>query len=139
MINTISQEDINIFSSDPAGVKEQPPSPYYADGVEVSYTAPAKWWNWLWNTITTFFTGSKADRQDILAELKNVLSAASISPDAADSGQIAKAADKICYDTIQAYDEKEITEEIDGVQVTHKVNQPYVVGHTLYIPDTELL
>ena len=139
MISTLAQEDINIFSSDPTGVKEQPPSPYYADGVEVSYTAPAKWWNWLWNTITTFFTGSKADRQNILTEFLNILSAASITPNSADNHQLSKAVDTVCYDTTQAYDEEEITEIIDGVSVTHKVNQPYVVGHTLYIPETELL
>ena len=139
MINALTQEDINIFSSDPAGVKEQPGSPYYADGVEVGYTAPAKWWNWLWNTITTFFTGSKADRQNILTELKNVLSAAAIVPSNNDNYQLSKAVDKVCYNTTQAYDEEEVTETIGGVSVTHKVNQPYVTGNTLYLPDTELL
>lgn len=139
MINVLSQEDISIFSSDPAGVKEQPGSPYYAEGVEVGYTAPAKWWNWLWNAITTFFTGSKADRQNILTELKSVLSAASIVPDGASTNQLSKAVDKVCYDTIEDYDEEEVTETIGGVSVTHKANQPYVVGNTLYLPDTELL
>ncbi len=139
MINALTQEDINIFSSDPAGVKEQPGSPYYVDGVEVGYTAPAKWWNWLWNTITTFFTVSKADRQNIFTELKNILSVASIIPDSSDNHQLTKAVDKVCYDTTEDYDEEEITEEIDGELVTHKVNQPYVVGHTLYVPNTELL
>ena len=139
MISALTQEDISIFSSDPAGVKEQPGSPYYADGVEVGYTAPAKWWNWLWNTITTFFTGSKADRQNILTELKNVLSAATIVPSSNDNYQLSKAVSKVCYNTIQAYDEEEVTETIGGVSVTHKVNQPYVAGNTLYLPDTELL
>lgn len=139
MINALSQEDITTFSSDPAGTKEQPGSPYYADGVDVGYTAPAKWWNWLWNTITTFFIGSKADRQDILTELKNVLSAASIVPDGTSTNQLSKAVDTVCYNTIESYDEEEITEVIDGVTVTHKVNQPYVVKNTLYLPDTELL
>lgn len=139
MISTLAQEDINIFSSDPAGTKEQPGSPYYADGVEVGYTAPAKWWNWLWNTITTFFTGSKADRQNILDEFLNILSAASITPNSADNHQLSKAVNAVCYDTVQAYDEEEITEVIGGVSVTHKANQPYVVGYTLYIPETELL
>lgn len=139
MISALTQEDINIFSSDPAGVKEQPGSPYYTDGVEVGYTAPAKWWNWLWNAITTFFTGSKADRQNILTECLNVLSSASIVPSASDNHQLSKAVDKVCYDTVQAYDQADITETIGGVSVTHKVNQPYVIGNTLYLPDTELL
>ena len=139
MLNALAQEDIDIFSSDPAGVKEQPGSPYYADGVEVGYTAPAKWWNWLWNVITTFFTGSKADRQNILTELKNVLSAASISPDSSDAYQLHRATGIISYNAVSTYDQAEITETIGGVPVTHKVNQPYVIGNTLYLPDTELL
>lgn len=139
MINTLTQEDINIFSSDPTGVKEQPGSPYYANGVQVSYTAPAKWWNWLWNTITTFFTGSKSDRLNILNELKNVLNTAGISPDSTDNGQLAEAVGDVCLMQDGVYDNRTITEVIDGVSVTHKVNQPYVVGHTMYLPDTELL
>ena len=72
-------------------------------------------------------------------ELLNVLSSASIAPSDSDTHQLSKGIDKVSYNKCSAYDNEEITEEIDGVMVTHKVNQPYVVGHTLYIPDTELL
>ena len=139
MQNAVTQDDIDIFSSDPAGVKEQPPNPYYQDGVEVGYTAPGKWWNWLWNKITSFLSASKADRVSMLTELKNVLASASITPDSAENGQLAEAVDIVCYNETGAYDNREVTEEIGGVSVTHKINQPYVVGHTLYIPDTEML
>lgn len=139
MINTLSQEDIDIYSSDPSGVKEQPGSPFYSEGVDVGYTAPAKWWNWLWNIITTIFTNGKADRQNVLTELTNALSSASIVPDSSNNKQLSKAVNVLCYNTAEAYDNEEVTEEIDGVLVTHKANQPYVVGHKLYIPDTELL
>ena len=135
----IAQEDMSVFSSDPAGVKERPGSPYYADGVDVGYTAPAKWWNWLWNHVTAWLTDSKADRTAMRTEMANVLTAASVSPSDSDSHQLSKAVNTVSYNTVEAYDTKEVTEEIGGVEVTHKKNQPYVISHTLYIPDTELL
>ena len=139
MVGELSQEDIDIYSADAAGEKEIPGSPYYTDGVDVGYTAPAKWWNWFWNKITTFLTNSKSDKNALLTEAKNLLSAASIAPSAAATHQLSDATDKVSYGVCVAYHDAEITEEIDGVMVTHKVNQPYVVGYTLYIPDTELL
>lgn len=126
-----TQEDIDIFSSDPTGVKEIPEDPYYQDGVDVGYTAPAKWWNWLWNKITSILMAHKADWLNMTSEMTNTLSTASITPDSGDSHQLSKATNQIAYDTCGAYDNA----EEDG----HKVNQPYVIGHTLYIPDTELL
>lgn len=139
-MQTVStQEDINIFSSDSTGVKERPESPYYQDGVDVGYTAPAKWWNWLWNKITSIFTAHKADWNSMTSEMTNTLSAASITPDSSDSHQLSKAVNQIAYDVCDDYDNETVTEEIGGVEVTHTANQPYVIGHTLYIPDTELL
>ena len=139
-MNTVAtQEDIAIFSSDPAGVKERPGSSNYQNGVDVGYTAPAKWWNWLWNKITSILTAHKADWNSMTSEMANTLSAASITPDSSDTHQLSKAVNQIAYDTCDDYDNEEVTETIGGVEVTHKKNQPYVVGHTLYIPDTELL
>ena len=119
------------FASDPAAVIDKPGNLYYADGVDVNYTAPAKWWNWLWNHISAWLASSKTDRTSMATEMQNVLSAASITPSGSDSHQLSKAIDTVAYDTIEAYDNA----EEDG----HKINQPYVIGHTLYIPDTELL
>ena len=128
-----------VFSSDPAGVKEIPGSPYYTDGVDVGYTAPAKWWNWLWNHITAWLKDSKADKANMQSEMLNVLLVASIAPSASEEHQLSEGVDSIAYDTTERYDAAEVTEVIGGELVTHKVNQPYVVGYTLYIPDTELL
>lgn len=128
-----------VFSSDPTGVKERPADGYYSGGVNVGYTAPAKWWNWLWNHISAWLKDSKADREAVNAELLNALSTGDITPDSADAHQLSRAVEAIAYSAPEAYDNEEITEEIDGVMVTHKVNQPYVVGYTLYIPETELL
>jgi hypothetical protein len=139
-MNTIAtQEDIAIFSSDPSGVKERPGNSNYQNGVDVGYTAPAKWWNWLWNKITSILTSHKADWNSITTEMANTLSAASVTPDATDEHQLTKAVNQISYGVSEDYDNEEITETIGGVEVTHKKNQPYVVGFTVYIPTTELL
>ena len=129
----------SVFSSDPLGVKEKPEGTHYANGVAVGYTAPAKWWNWLWNHITAWLRDSKIDKTNIRTEMLNTLTAGELSPENEEMHQFSGAIDNISYDTADDYDNEEITEEIDGVMVTHKVNQPYVVGHTLHIPNTELL
>ena len=127
------------FASDPAAVIDKPGYPYYTNGVDVNYTAPAKWWNWLWNHISAWLSSSKADRTAMSEEMNNVLTAASILPNRNQTRQLSQAISMNCYTDYANYDTEEITEEIGGVEVTHKVNQPYVIGHTLYIPDTELL
>lgn len=141
MQNTVAQEEFTqgTFSSDPTVDKEQPGSPYYANGVDVGYTAPAKWWNWFWNKLTLFMNSSRSDRLNMLTEMKSVLTAASVVPDAAKDNQLLGAVKDVCTNRCGIYDNEEVTEEIDGVMVTHKANQPYVVGYKLYIPDTELL
>jgi hypothetical protein len=73
------------------------------------------------------------------SEMANTLSAASITPDSSDTHQLSKAVNQIAYGVCDDYDNETVTEEIGGVEVTHMANQPYVIGHTLYIPDTELL
>jgi hypothetical protein len=125
------EEPSATFASDPAAVVDKPGYPYYGNGVDVGYTAPAKWWNWLWNHISAWLGTSKADRTNMVAEIQNTLSAASIQPSASDSHQLSKSVDIITYGTSVGHNEA----EEDG----HKVNQPYVVGHTLYIPESELL
>jgi hypothetical protein len=127
------------FASDPQAVIEKPGNPYYQDGVDVGYTAPAKWWNWLWNHISAWLAASKTDRTAMQTEMLNVLSAASITPSSSNDHQLSKGIDGVCYNTCDAYNNEETAETIGGVEVTHKVNQPYVVGYTLYIPESELL
>lgn len=146
MVTVLEQEnfpnpssDPVVFATDPTAIIEKPGNPYYQDGVDVGYTAPAKWWNWLWNHISAWLKDSKADRQSMETEMANTLSAASITPSSSDTHQLSKAVNQIAYNTCDDYDNEEVTETIGGVEVTHKKNQPYVIGHTLYIPDTELL
>ena len=139
MYDTLEQQDIDVFSSDEAGTKERPDGVHYRNGVDIGYTAPAKWWNWFWNHITAWLGASKTDRNSLILEMKNVLTSVGISTAASFSHQLSEAVDATGHTVCQEYDDEEITEEIGGVMVTHSKNKPYVVGHTLYIPDTELL
>lgn len=146
MFNTLEQENFpnpssasQTFAFDPQAVIEKPGTSRYLSGVDVGYTAPAKWWNWLWNHISAWLSDSKADRAAMAEETNNVLTAASILPKHNYERQLSQSISINCYADYTDYDNEEVTEEIGGVEVTHKVNQPYVVGHTLYIPDTELL
>ena len=131
MQGTATQEDISIYSSDPSGDKTQPPVPYYAAGVEVNYTAPGPWWNWLWNKITSILTAHKSDWNSMTTEMANLLDGVNMSPVAYDRHQMSRAASETAFKVCEEYNDA----EEDG----HKVNQPDVIGHTLYIPDTELL
>lgn len=135
MDTTLTQEDISVFCTDPTSPKEQPGTTDYGNGVEVQYTAPAKWWNWFWNIITSWFTHHKADNEDILSEEENLLSAADITPAPADNHQIAKSIHTIAEDNAETYDLETTTDEF----VERYVNRPYVSGDTIVLPDTELL
>lgn len=135
MNTVLSQQDINVFASDPQADKEQPGSSYYASGVEVRYTAVGKWWNWLWNTLTSWFTKHKADIQSMITEQVNLLSAAGLTPDATSNHQLATGYGNIAESYAEVYDNETIVE--DGVE--RPVNKPYVVGGTIVLPSTELL
>ena len=132
---TLTQEDIGIFASDPQADKEQPSAANYANGVEVRYTAVGKWWNWLWNHITSWFTRHKADEQSLIAEQVNLLSAAGLTPDASSSHQLTTSYGNIAEAYAEVHDSETVV--VDGVE--RPVNKPYVVGGTIVLPTTELL
>lgn len=134
MVTSFAQEAIGIFASDEAAVKESPGAEY-DNGVKVQYTAPGKWWNWLWNKITGWFNASLSDKQSIVTEMSNVLSDAVITPDAGNSHQLTESVKAIAYKHAQQHDEATTTE--GGVE--RPVNKPYVSGRVIVLPDTELL
>lgn len=121
----IANQAPTVFASDPASVKDRPSNALYRSGVEVNYTAPAKWWNWLFNHITEWLKTSKEDRDNVKTELLNTLSAGSIIPNADVDTQLNSAVKRIAYN-------KCFTHDADD-------NAPYVEGYTLYLPETELL
>lgn len=135
---TLSQEDIDIYATSDQAPKEIPGSPYYRDGVEVGFKAPAKWFNWMFNKITTLLTELKADKHSINTELGYTISSASITADASNTHQLSKAVDVKSLDVVVGYVEEEVTEEVEGQTVTHLKNRPFVVGSKLFLPDTEL-
>lgn len=134
MDTSFAQEAIGIFASDPAATKESP-GDEYSNGVKVQFTAPAKWWNWLWNKITAWFNTSLTDKQDIEDEVVNLLSDAGFVPDASNDHQITESVNAIAYRYAETYDEEVTTTE----GTTRPVNRPYVSGTTIVLPDTELL
>lgn len=121
----VANQPATVFSSDPEGVKERPSNALYRAGVEVNYTSPAKWWNWLFNHITNWLKVSKEDKSSINTELLNVLSAGSVTPSATANNQLNTAVKRIAYTQCTEHDSDE--------------NAPYVEGYTLYLPETELL
>lgn len=135
MVSTLAQEDINVFGSDQQTVKEKPSDTLYADGVEVQYTAPAKWWNWLWNALTSWLTNHKADNQSMITEETNLLTSAGKTPSSSDSHQLSQ-----CFEEItEAYAETYDNETVEEVGYERYVNKPYVSGAVVVLPDTELL
>lgn len=134
MNTSFTQEAIGIFASDPAATKESPGTEYDY-GVKVQFTAPGKWWNWLWNKITAWFNASLADKQYLVTEVTNVLTDAEVTPDAENEHQLTESVQKIAYRYAQQHDEATVT--VGGV--TRPVNRPYVSGGVIFLPDTELL
>ena len=141
MDTVLTQQDIpeqggsRVFASDPATNKERPGSPYYDEGVEVRYTAPEPWWNWFWNLMTSFLKKHKEDNQALITEERNLLTAASITPDSTDTHHIAKSMQTIAENYSEVYDNQTVVE--NGVE--RPVNKPYIQGDTIILPDTELL
>lgn len=144
MNTTLTQEDIpkqppqtgsSVFADDPTASKGRPEAPYYQDGVEVRYTAPGNWWNWLWNLFTSWLKNHKADNNVLITEERNLLTAAGIVPDSSNAHQIGQSFHDIAEAYAESYDNATVT--VGGVE--HPVNRPYVSGVTIMLPDTELL
>lgn len=121
----IANQESTVFASDPTSVKDRPSNELYRSGVEVNYTAPAKWWNWLFYHISNWLKVSKEDRSSVKTELLNTLAAGSTVPNADVDTQLNTAIKRIEYNKCFAHDSDE--------------NAPYVEGYTLYLPETELL
>src|SRR5574344_2491409 len=95
MIPSSNIEDTSSYAVSSA-VSVIPPSPYYANGVEVGYTAPAKWWNGLFNMLTNRAIQGKEDSTAIITEINNVLSASGITPATATTNQLLSALTLLC-------------------------------------------
>jgi hypothetical protein len=90
MIPSLSQEVMTQYASDAQTIQE-PQGTDFSQGVRVGKTVPAKWWNWLFSNVTKRVVQSRSDANDMLAELKNVVTDAGITPSASDNTQLKQA------------------------------------------------
>lgn len=68
-----------------------PSNQQWLDGVEPDYTLPASWWNYFMQLFTNTNITAKSDVNVILTEMKSVLTAAGITVDPAQTGQLSTA------------------------------------------------
>lgn len=102
MLPQLSQEIINEYASE-AQTIQQPQGSDYVQGVRVGRTIPAKWWNWLFSAVTKRVTQSRSDADNMLTELKNVVTDAGITPDTADNTQLKEAIDIKAQEQLDKY------------------------------------
>ena len=90
MIPSLSQETLTQYASNAQTIQE-PTGADYSRGVSVGRTIPAKWWNWLFSNATKRIVQSRSDADNILTELKNVVTDAGLTPSGSDNTQLAQA------------------------------------------------
>ena len=90
MIPSLSQEEITQYASD-AQTIQQPQGTDYSQGVKAGRTIPAKWWNWLFSASTKRIVQARSDANNMLTELKNVVTDAGLTPTASDNTQLTQA------------------------------------------------
>lgn len=101
MINETTVSDIGEYANDQSAVKERPGvdpvtgDDYYAQGVKPGYSAPAKWWNWLFNALTKRVKEEHDDLNVLIDELKALLTEAGITVDATSRSQVLAAVQAI--------------------------------------------
>lgn len=95
MISGTSLDEIAEYAGDEQAQIVKPDDLNYSLGVKAGWTAPAAWWNWLFNALTKIAIETRNDISAILAELNNTLTAAGIDPDSATQDQLADAIEKL--------------------------------------------
>lgn len=90
MIPSLSQEALTQYASD-AQTIQQPQGADYSQGVKAGRTIPAKWWNWLFSNATKRIVQSRNDADNMLTEMKNVVTDAGLTPSGSDSTQLEQA------------------------------------------------
>lgn len=90
MIPSLSQEELTQYASD-AQTIQQPQGTDYSQGVKAGRTIPAKWWNWLFSASTKRIVQARSDADNMLTELKNVVTDAGLTPTASDNTQLGQA------------------------------------------------
>lgn len=133
MIPSLSQEELTQYASD-AQTIQQPQGADYTQGVKAGKTIPAKWWNWLFSASTKRIVQARSDANNMLTELKNVVTDAGLTPSGSDNTQLAQAVEAKVETQVDSYIESrksfmtkwydaEIT--LDGVPLTHTGSNTY--------------
>ena len=102
MIPNLSQEIMTQYASDAQTIQEPQGLDFY-QGVRVGKTVPAKWWNWLFSSVTKRIVQSRNDADNILTELNNTITDAGITPSATDWTQLGAAVDHKALAQIHNY------------------------------------
>lgn len=89
MIPSLSQEALAQYASGAQTIQE-PTGNDYTKGVSVGRTIPAKWWNWLFSNVTKRIVQSRSDADNMLTEMKNVVTDAGLTPSSSDNTQLAQ-------------------------------------------------
>lgn len=90
MIPSLSQEEMTQYAAEAQTIQE-PTGTDYTKGVAVGKTVPAKWWNWLFSAATKRIVQSRNDANNMLTELKNVVTDAGLTPSADNDAQLIQA------------------------------------------------
>ena len=119
---------VSIYARSDSAVREKPSSSLYKAGVLPRYTAPAKWWNWLFYTICSGLVDGLNDKKSISTEMTGVLDLAELTPSNSDHSDIqyTQSITVIAHRNVRDYD-------------LRAVNTPRASGTTIILPDTELL
>lgn len=128
MIPSLSQEEMTQYASDAQTIQE-PTGLDFTQGVHAGRTVPAKWWNWLFSAATKRIVQSRNDANNMLTELKNVVTDAGLTPSGSDNTQLTQAIEAKTLTQIDTYveDKKRFMEEwylagveVDGLTLTKR-------------------
>lgn len=119
---------VPVYARADSAVREKPSTSYYREGVKPRFTAPAKWWNWLFYTICTCLVAGLDDKKSISTEMTGVLDAAGLTPSNSDRNdtQYAQSITIVAHRNVRDYD-------------LRSANVVRASGTTIILPDTELL
>ena len=124
--NTI--ENIGEYAVDETVVKEMPTGVKYTSGVQVGWTAPAKWWNALWGAVTKRLGEIFTTVQSIHEEIKNACGG---TLDPSTNTQLKSVFDGVIEDIDNV--EESLSQSINDVETAYKAEDNKLIKLILSI------